>query len=107
MEMAELALVARRYGQHIEAAGLFRQALDFEIVAIREAEAGGRVQPTYAILQRSAATLALDCSDLKMAERLATIALAHNPPAEIAEELRELLRQVHAQDPSHPLQYVN
>lgn len=106
MECVELALIARLQGKYTEAATLFRRALEFEIMAVRQAEAEGRVQPTYAVLQYSAATLALDCNDLKKAERLITVALDHNPPPEIADELRELLRHIHAQDPEHPCQSI-
>jgi hypothetical protein len=44
-------------------------------------------------LLRSAATLALDCGEYRQAERLASIGLAGNPPAEIAVELREVLER--------------
>lgn len=94
MEMAEMALVARLKGQGDDADGFFRRALEFELMAIKEAEASGRVEPTYSVLQRSAATLALDCNDTRGAERIVAKALAQDPPTEIAEELRDILEQV-------------
>jgi len=94
MELAELALLARMRGSRDEAANLSRQALAQELAAIEEMEASDKIEPTYSVLHRSAATLALDCDDYREAERLAAKALAHNPQHEIAEELRDLLEQV-------------
>jgi len=94
MAMAEMAFMARLQGQGDEAYELFRQALEFELAAIKAAEEAGRDEPTYSVLQRSAATLALDCNDTRGAERIVTKALSQEPPAEIAEELRDLLEKV-------------
>ena len=41
-----------------------------------------------------AATLAIDCGELKAAERLITTALSGNPPEDIAEELKDLFIQI-------------
>jgi hypothetical protein len=49
------------------------------------------LEPTRAVLRRSAAVLALECSELREAERLIGRALAGNPPDDIANELRDLL----------------
>jgi hypothetical protein len=46
---------------------------------------------THAALHRSAAVLALECSELREAECLIGRALAGNPPDGIADELRDLL----------------
>jgi hypothetical protein len=43
------------------------------------------------VLHRSAASLAIECAQLREAERLIGRALAGNPPADIADELRDLL----------------
>ena len=43
------------------------------------------------MLHRSAATLAVECGELRYAERLIGRALAGNPPEDIADELRDLL----------------
>jgi hypothetical protein len=48
-------------------------------------------EPTRSILHRSAATIAVECSLLREAERLIGRALSGNPPADIADELRDLL----------------
>jgi len=94
MEFAELALVARMRGEHEHAGHLSRQALECELSAIGEMDATGVIEPTYSVLHRSAATLALDCSDPRSAERIVAKALTHDPPSEIAEELRDLMEQI-------------
>jgi hypothetical protein len=43
------------------------------------------------VLHRSAASLAVDCLQLREAERLIGRALAGNPPPDIDDELRDLL----------------
>jgi hypothetical protein len=43
------------------------------------------------VLHRSAASLAVECLQLREAERLIRRALAENPPLDIADELRNLL----------------
>ena len=77
-----------------EALLLFRQALALELAAIEALET--YVEPTYSVLHRSAATLALDCNELRKAEQLAARALAKEPPEFIADQLREVLEQVYA-----------
>ena len=94
MENAELALVAQMKGNKNEASDLFKQALNAELAAIKAAEMNGCIEPTYSVLQRSAATLALDCNEIRWAERIVAKALAQDPPPEIAEELRDLLEQI-------------
>ena len=49
------------------------------------------LEPTRSVLHRSAAVLAVECAELRDAERLIGRALAGNPPADIADELRDLL----------------
>ena len=94
MDFAALALRAQAGGNAEEASALFEQALDHELGAIRELEALGRVvEPTYSVMHRSAATLALDCNKLRLAEQLAAKALAQEPPVEVQEELRGVLEQ--------------
>jgi hypothetical protein len=48
------------------------------------------------VLFRSAATLALECGEFREAEHLIAMALIGEPPAEIAEERRELFAKVSA-----------
>lgn len=93
MEHAEQALMARMRGEAELAVELSRKALRCEVAAIDELREYS--EPTYSVLRRSAGTLALDCNDFRTAERLAAEALAKDPPADIARELRDLLEQVH------------
>ena len=79
MERAELAILARLRNDHDEAIRLFRESLELELEAISEMQAEP-VEPTFSILHRSAATLALYCNDPQLAERLVTTALSHESP---------------------------
>lgn len=92
MELAELALKERVQGNVEQADAFFEQALGRELDAIAALE--GIVEPTWSVLHRSAATLALDCRQFRKAEQLVAKALAEDPPMEIAEELRDLLEQI-------------
>lgn len=93
MEHAEQALLARMRGETARAVRLSRTALESEVAAINEMQEYS--EPTYSVLHRSAGTLALDCDDLRTAEKLVARALAQEPPLDIAQELRDLLEQIH------------
>ena len=93
MQLTEFAFKERARGNVEESVAAFRQALDRELDAIEALD--GMIEPTWSILHRSAATLALDCGQFRKAEQLVARALAQDPPAEIAEELRDLLEQIH------------
>ena len=92
MEAAFLADLERRRGNEEQAAELFNKALGLELEAI--AAMTVPVEPTWSILHRSAGWLALDCNQPRQAEQLAAKALALDPPAKIAEELRDLLEHI-------------
>ena len=95
MDFAEHAFVARLHGQQEQAHDFFVQALKYELEAIAQLEEiGERIEPTYSVLHRSAATLALDCNQPEKAKEIATKALNQNPHPEIAVELRELLLRI-------------
>ena len=94
MDFAGLGLIERQRGNPNEAIGYFQRALEYELKAL--AELTEPVEPTHSVLHRSAATLAMDCGDDRLAEKLAAKALAEEPPWEIAEELRDVLEQVYA-----------
>ena len=107
MDLATLALIERKRGNNKHASDLFEQALDYELKSIDEFENMiGRVdeptQPTHSVLHRSAATLALDCGDIDLAEQLANKGLTQNPPTEITQELHELLNQITPQQTLTP-----
>ena len=70
---------------------LFEQALEWELAAI--AELPELVEPTYSVLHRSAGWMAFHCRQFRRAEQLASKALAGEPPADIAAELRDLWEQ--------------
>lgn len=97
MDLAAKGLVARMRGDTEEAAAHFEQALENELVALNELDRlGDKVEPTHSVLHRSAATLALDCRDFRLAEKLASKALAADPPPAIADELRNVLEQANS-----------
>ena len=93
MDLAAKAFNKNRCGNGAEALSLFRQALEFELAAIDALDE--YIEPTYSVLHRSAATLAVDCNELRMAEQLAAKALAKEPPEFVADQLREVLDQVY------------
>lgn len=70
---------------------LFEQALELELAAI--AKLPELVEPTYSVLHRSAGWMAFHCRQFRRAEQLACKALAGEPPAGVAAELRDLLEQ--------------
>ena len=91
MDLAELAMVQRLQGNSEGVAELARQALQFEMSAIKELREP--IEPTFSILHRSAGHLALQCQEYRLAEQIAAKALSQEPPHEIAEELRDLIEQ--------------
>lgn len=95
MDFAHFALLERARGNTEEASTLFEKALENEIGAIQDMEERGSFSDlTYAVLHRSAGTLALDCKKYRLAEQLAAKGLARAEHSEVAEELRDLLEQV-------------
>jgi hypothetical protein len=97
MEQTDLALAARQQGDEVTALLLFHKAYELESQAANALATELGAEPTRSILFRSAATLALDCSLITEAEKLICKALIGNPPEQVAEELRDLLEQVHFQ----------
>ena len=95
MEKTDLALDAKLKGEADRASSFFREAYELEARAAHMLANDSGAEPTRSVLLRSAASLALDCNLLLDAERLICTALIGNPPEEIAEELRDLLEQVH------------
>ena len=91
MELADQAFAARREGDVLMAGQLFRQAFNFESEAAQQVANDYSNEPTRSVLLRSAATLALDCGEVRIAERLVASALAGDPPPELADELRDLI----------------
>ena len=94
MDLAEAAAVASLRGALELAAQLTRQAFEQETQAAALIASALDAEPTRSVLHRSAASLAIECGELRMAERLIATALSGNPPAEIAEELKDLFIQI-------------
>jgi hypothetical protein len=93
MELADRAIVLRQEGKDLEADSVFRTAFRKEAEAALLAQEIG-IEPTRSVLHRSAATLALDCGELREAEQFISLGLSGNTPDEVAEELRDLYEQV-------------
>lgn len=96
MQFAEQAFFARRQSEEDVAQEYFYHAYLLEAEAARLVAGDIAIEPTRSVLLRSAATLALDCGEVREAEKLIATALLGNPPALIARELRELSEQVNA-----------
>jgi hypothetical protein len=94
MDLAEAAAVARLRGAIEQATQLTRQAFEQETQAAHLIAGVLDAEPTRAVLHRSAASLAIECGELRAAERLIATALSGNPPPEIAEELKDLFIQI-------------
>ena len=94
MDLAEAAFSAKLRGNLEQASQLIREAFENEQAAAKLIADQLDAEPSRSILHRSAATLAIDCGELKAAERLIATALSGNPPEEIAEELKDLFIQI-------------
>ncbi len=94
MSLCDQAMAARVAHKREEATVLFRQALASERKAAEAVAGAPALEPTRSVLHRSAAALAVECGEHRLAEKLIATALAGEPPDEVAEELRELLEQV-------------
>lgn len=95
MEQTDLALTARLQGDQVNAFLHFHRAYSLEAQAAAALMNRLDAEPTRSVLFRSAATLALDCKLIAEAEKLVCAALIGNPPEQLADELRDLLEQIH------------
>jgi hypothetical protein len=94
MDLAELAQVAKLRGEIEQSNHLLRQAFVQETSAATLIANHWESEPTRSVLHRSAASLAIECGEFDIANRLIATALSGNPPAEIAEELQDLFIQI-------------
>lgn len=94
MALAEQADFARMRGNQTQHQDLIRQAFELEAQAAHLV-AGSDLEPTRSVLHQSAASLALEAAEYREAERLAGVALGGAPPAQILNELRSLLQDIH------------
>ena len=99
VDYAVRGFMEQMQGNAKSAAGCFEQALQLELAAIGELTEP--IEPTHSVLHRSAGWMAYHSQQYRKAEQLAAYALAHEPPPEIANELRDLLKRVYAQWPQH------
>lgn len=93
MELVDQAVLARQQGNTEAVTELTRAAFTKERAAADLVASQLDLEPTRSVLHRSAAVLAIECAELRDAERLIGRALAGNPPHDIANELRDLLLQ--------------
>jgi hypothetical protein len=91
MELVDQAFLARQRGDNIVALELTKAAFSQERTAADLVANLFDLEPTRSVLHRSAAALAVECLELREAEKLIGRALAGNPPDDIANELRDLL----------------
>ena len=95
MTYASAGYLAAMNGNEKSASELRSQAYACERDAALKLLSKTKAEPTRSVLFRSAATLALDCGDLREAERLVAMGLSGDPPHEIAEELRDVLERIY------------
>jgi hypothetical protein len=95
MGLSAQSVVARMQGQEEVADRLAREAFEKEKRVAFSVVNNHDLEPTRAVLFRSAASLALECKEYREAEKLISFGLSGNPPEEIANEMRDLLEQVY------------
>lgn len=94
MGYVDEAFLARKRGGEGATLPLLEEALALELAAIADfEEMNGPLEPSYSVLHRSAATIALECGKFRDAEKLVAKALAQDPGPDIAEELRDVMEQ--------------
>jgi hypothetical protein len=91
MDLVAQAILARQRGDAEAVLTLSKAAFAKERSAADLVADQFDLEPTRSVLHRSAAVLALECRELREAERLIGRALAGYPPTDIANELRDLL----------------
>ena len=95
MELAALADFKMKQNETEQALSLYEQSYSLEKEVAMIAYKDNIGEPAVSVLLRSAASLAMDCKKWREAEKLIALALSGEPPSEIAEELRDLLKNVY------------
>lgn len=95
MSIADDADLLKHHGKMGEAIELFRKAFTFEREAAMAAIASGVEDLSSAVLVKSAAFMAYDGGLIRESEQMVGLALSRNLPEEIAEEMRDLLENIH------------
>ena len=94
MDLAELAMLARFRGETEQATVLTQQAYEYEKQAAELYAQQLPEEPTRSVLYRSAASLALECGEVRSAQKLVVAGLSGEPPTEIENELKDIFEQV-------------
>lgn len=94
MDLAERAMIERARGKVDAARKHLAEALKKEVQAARLAVEDDVREPTRTILLKSAAHLAVDAGQFRLAEQLIGTALAGDPPEELADELRGVFEEI-------------
>jgi hypothetical protein len=94
MNLAHLAMVARQGEDWERAETLARQAYEFEMQAAKLIPEDQSSEPTRSILYRSAASLAYQCKEFVLAQRLIAKGLSGYPPPQVEQELKDLYEQM-------------
>lgn len=94
MSNYDTALIERGRGNHDIFQRHLRSAFDLERAAALAILDVPGSEPSRSVLCRSAASIALQINENREAEKLICLALAGEPPPEIADELRDLLEQI-------------
>lgn len=90
MMYADAAFVAKHRCENRKIPRFERRAYKYESKAARMLADDLSIEPTRSVLYRSAASMAVTCKEFDDAEKLIAEGLAGNPPAEMAEELRQV-----------------
>jgi hypothetical protein len=94
MRLAHLAVVARHGQDWAHAQELSRQAYEYEVQAADLIPEAAASEPTRSILYRSAASLAFQCKEFGIAQRLIAKGLSGYPPPRVEQELKDLYEQI-------------
>jgi hypothetical protein len=96
MSLAEATVIASTQGDAAMSRTRFQEALELAAEAAALIAPHVDEEPIRSVLHRSAGSLALNCDEHRIAEKLLAVGLAGEPPSEIADEMRDLLEQVYA-----------
>jgi hypothetical protein len=99
MELVDRSILSKQQGDDAGSLELLRSPLaQAKLSAFEQERSAANLvadqldsEPTRSVLHRSAASLTVECFQLREAERLIGRALAGNLPPDIADELRDLL----------------
>lgn len=95
MDLLDEVHLARRQGHVDRASELIAEAFRVESEAAELLFNERNLEPSRSIILKSAAVIAVQAAQFRQAEKFAAAALSGDCPAEIAEELRSLIRKCH------------